>query len=57
MSEADLIARIRELFPATGDDCAVVGRQVLTTDMLVEDVDFTSDVPPRLLAASFSVET
>jgi thiamine-monophosphate kinase len=50
MSEADLIARIRELFPASGDDCAVVGRQVLTTDMLVEDVDFTAGVPLPLLA-------
>jgi thiamine-monophosphate kinase len=50
MSEADLITRIRELFPAAGDDCAVVGRQVLTTDMLVEDVDFTSSVPLTLLA-------
>ena len=50
MSESDLIALIRELFPAAGDDCAVIGRQVLTTDILVEDVDFTSDVPPRLLA-------
>jgi thiamine-monophosphate kinase len=50
MSEADLIARIRELFPRAGDDAAVVGRQVMTTDMLVEDVDFTAGVPPRLLA-------
>ncbi len=50
MSEADLVNRIRELFPATGDDCAVVGRQVLTTDMLVEDVDFTAGVPLTLLA-------
>jgi thiamine-monophosphate kinase len=50
MSEGDLIARIRELFPRTGDDCAVVGRQVLTTDMLVEDVDFTPDTPSELVA-------
>ena len=50
MSEADLIARIRELFPRTGDDAAVVGSQVLTTDMLVEDVDFTADTPSDLLA-------
>jgi thiamine-monophosphate kinase len=50
MSEADLIARIRELFPRTGDDAAVVGDQVITNDMLVEDVDFTRDVPLRLIA-------
>ncbi len=50
MSEADLIARIRQLFPRTGDDCAVVGLQVLTTDMLVEDVDFTPGTPVDLLA-------
>jgi thiamine-monophosphate kinase len=50
MSEADLIHRIQELFPRAGDDCAVIGSQVLTTDMLVEDVDFTSDTPAELLA-------
>jgi len=50
MSEADLIARIRELFPRTGDDAAVVGDQVITNDMLIEDVDFTRDVPLRLIA-------
>jgi len=50
MSESDLVARIRQLFPRTGDDCAVAGRLVLTTDMLVEDVDFAPDVPARLLA-------
>jgi thiamine-monophosphate kinase len=50
MSEADLIARIRELFPRTGDDAAVVGDQVITNDMLIEDVDFRRDVPLRLIA-------
>jgi thiamine-monophosphate kinase len=50
MNESCLVARIRELFPRTGDDCAVVGSQVMTTDMLVEDIDFTADVPLRLLA-------
>jgi len=50
MSEAGLIARIRELFPRTGDDAAVVGDQVITNDMLIEDVDFTRDVPLRLIA-------
>ena len=50
MSEADLIRRIRELFPRAGDDAAVIGEQVITNDMLVEDVDFTQDVPLRLVA-------
>ena len=50
MSEAELIARIRELFPRTGDDAAVVGDQVITNDMLVEDVDFTRDTPLRFIA-------
>jgi len=50
MSERDLIARIRELFPRAGDDAAVVGDQVFTTDMLVEDVDFTRDTPLRFVA-------
>jgi thiamine-monophosphate kinase len=50
MSEADLIARIRELFPRTGDDAAIVGQQVITNDVLVEDVDFTADTPLALVA-------
>lgn len=50
MSEADLIARIRELFPRAGDDAAVIGDQVITNDMLIEDVDFRRDVPLRLIA-------
>jgi thiamine-monophosphate kinase len=50
MSEADLIARIRELFPRAGDDAAVIGDRVITNDMLIEDVDFTRDVPLRLIA-------
>lgn len=50
MNEHDLVARIRQLFPRTGDDAAVVGEQVLTTDMLVEDVDFTRDTPARAIA-------
>ena len=48
MNEADLVRRVRELFsPRIGDDAAVIpvenGIQVLTTDMLVEDVDFRLD--------------
>jgi thiamine-monophosphate kinase len=50
MSEADLIARIRELFPRTGDDAAIIGNQVITNDVLVENVDFTRAIPLRLIA-------
>lgn len=51
MNEAQLVARVRELFsPRIGDDAAVVGKQVLTTDMLVEDVDFTRSTPLRFVA-------
>jgi thiamine-monophosphate kinase len=50
LSERDLINRIRELFPRAGDDAAIVGTQVITTDVLVENVDFTRDVPLRLVA-------
>lgn len=50
MSERDLIARIGELFPRTGDDAAVIGTQVITNDVLVENVDFTRDIPLRLIA-------
>lgn len=51
MNEAQLVARVRELFSSRiGDDAAVVGDQVLTTDMLVEDVDFTRATPLRFVA-------
>jgi thiamine-monophosphate kinase len=50
MSERDLIARIRELFPLAGDDAAVIGTQLVTNDVLVENVDFTRDTPLRLVA-------
>ena len=50
MSERDLIERIRELFPRAGDDAAVIGRQVITNDVLVENVDFTRAIPLRLIA-------
>ncbi|HEX6083384.1 MAG TPA: thiamine-phosphate kinase [Thermoanaerobaculia bacterium] len=55
MNEADLVRRVRELFsPRIGDDAAVIpvenGIQVLTTDMLVEDVDFTRATPLRFIA-------
>lgn len=51
MSESQLVRRVRELFSGRiGDDAAVVGDQVLTTDMLIEDVDFTKSIPLRLIA-------
>ncbi len=51
MNEAQLVARVRELFSARiGDDAAIVENRVYTTDMLVEDVDFTRAVPPRFIA-------
>jgi thiamine-monophosphate kinase len=51
MNEAQLVARVRELFsPRIGDDAAVVDGQVLTTDLLIEDVDFTRATPLRFVA-------
>lgn len=51
MNEAELVARVRELFsPRIGDDAAIVGGEVLTTDLLIEDVDFTRATPLRLIA-------
>jgi thiamine-monophosphate kinase len=50
MSERAIIDRLRQLFPRIGDDAAVVGNQVITTDMLVEGVDFTRAIPLPLIA-------
>jgi thiamine-monophosphate kinase len=51
MNESALVARVRELFSSRiGDDAAVVDGQVLTTDMLVEDVDFTRATALRFVA-------
>jgi thiamine-monophosphate kinase len=51
LNEEQLVRRVRELFsPRIGDDAAVVGDQVYTTDMLVEDVDFTRAIPLRSIA-------
>jgi thiamine-monophosphate kinase len=51
VNERELVARARELFSSRiGDDAAVVGDQVLTADMLVEDVDFTRATPIRFVA-------
>lgn len=50
MNEAQLVARVRELFSTRiGDDAAIVGDDVLTTDMLIEDVDFTRATPLRYI--------
>lgn len=51
MNERDLVTRAKELFSSRiGDDAAVVGDQVLTTDMLVEGVDFTRSTPTLFIA-------
>jgi thiamine-monophosphate kinase len=50
MSERDLIDRIRALFPRAGDDAAVIGNQLITNDVIVENVDFTRAIPLRLIA-------
>jgi thiamine-monophosphate kinase len=50
MTERDLLARIRQLFPRTGDDAAVIGTQLITNDVLVENVDFRAGLEPRLIA-------
>lgn len=49
-SENEIVAKLRQLFPRAGDDAAVIGDQVITVDMLVEDVDFTRSVPLRFIA-------
>lgn len=49
-SESEIVAGLRRLFPRAGDDAAVIGQQVITTDMLIEDVDFTRAAPLRLIA-------
>jgi thiamine-monophosphate kinase len=50
MNEKEIVDRLRRAFPIIGDDAAVVGDQVITTDMLVEDVDFRRSYPLRLVA-------
>jgi thiamine-monophosphate kinase len=51
MNERDLVARAKALFSdRIGDDAAIVGNQVITTDMLVEDVDFTRAIPLQFIA-------
>jgi len=49
-TEAELIERLRRHFPRAGDDAAIVGDDVITTDVLVEDVDFTMAIPIDFIA-------
>lgn len=50
MNENDAVARLRRMFPRIGDDAAVIGEDVITTDMLIEDIDFTRNIPIRFIA-------
>jgi thiamine-monophosphate kinase len=51
MNESEIVRKLRErLSSSIGDDAAIVGDDVVTTDMLVEDVDFTAAAPAALLA-------
>lgn len=50
MNESDIVRKLHKLFPRIGDDAAVIGNDVITTDMLVEDVDFTRNTPIRFIA-------
>lgn len=50
MNENDIVARLRRMFPRIGDDAAVVDGQVITTDMLIEGIDFTRVIPIRFIA-------
>jgi len=44
MDEREALARLADTLPDAGDDCAVVGDRVLTTDMLHETTDFPAGV-------------
>ncbi|HEX9164090.1 MAG TPA: thiamine-phosphate kinase [Thermoanaerobaculia bacterium] len=51
MNENELVARVRQLFSQRiGDDAAVVDNLVITTDMLIEDIDFTRAIPLPFIA-------
>ena len=50
MNENEIVARLRKMFPRIGDDAAVIGSEVITTDMLIEDIDFTRRIPLRYIA-------
>lgn len=51
MNEDEVVAGLKAtLSSKIGDDAAVVGNEVITTDMLVEGVDFLPDLPFRYIA-------
>jgi len=50
MTERELVARMRRLFPRIGDDAVVIGQQAITSDLLIEEVDFTRAIPLRFIA-------
>ena len=59
MNENRILDKISRLFPSSratvgiGDDAAVIrfdGPRVITSDLLIEDIDFTADVPLELTA-------
>lgn len=50
MNENEIVRRLQKLFPRIGDDAAVIGSDVFTTDMLIEGVDFTRQIPIRSIA-------
>lgn len=50
MNENEIVAKLRRHFPRIGDDAAIVDGQVITTDMLIEDVDFTRAIPLQYIA-------
>jgi thiamine-monophosphate kinase len=53
MNENEIVAKLKKHFPRIGDDAAIVDGQVITTDMLIEDVDFTRAVAlPRIARKS-----
>jgi thiamine-monophosphate kinase len=51
MNEDEIVTRLRRIFSdRIGDDAAIIGDLAVTTDMLVEDVDFTRSTPLRSIA-------
>ena len=50
MNERDIIEHLKKMFPRAGDDAAVIDDLVITTDMLIEDIDFTRAIPINFIA-------
>ena len=50
MNEREIVEQLRKMFPRAGDDAAVIGDLVVTTDMLIEDLDFTRAIPLQFVA-------